>query len=38
MQHTKDCVSKRSVADEIPVPDLLHGKPEGPDVGTLAKG
>ena len=32
----KDCVG-RSVADEIPSPDLLHGKPESSDVGALAK-
>jgi hypothetical protein len=34
----RSCVSRRSVADEIPVEDLLHGAAKGPDVGTLAKG
>jgi hypothetical protein len=37
MQHTKDCASKRSVANEAEATDLLHGKPESSDVGTLAK-
>ncbi|WP_018076636.1 hypothetical protein [Thiobacillus denitrificans] len=35
MQHTRDCVSRRSVADETKTSDLLHGKPESLDVGTL---
>ena len=38
MQHTRDCVSRRSVADETKTPDLLHGKPESSDVGALAEG
>jgi hypothetical protein len=36
MQHTIDCVSRRSVADEAKTPNPLHGKPEGVDVGALA--
>jgi hypothetical protein len=35
MQHTRDCVSRRSVADEEKTKDLLHGKPESLDVGAL---
>jgi hypothetical protein len=38
MQHTRNCVSRRSVADEAKTPDLLHGKPESLDVGALAEG
>jgi hypothetical protein len=38
MQHTRSCVSRRSVADEIQDPDQLLGEPEGPDVGPLAEG
>ena len=30
--------SRRSVADEATTTDLLHGKPEGADVGALAEG
>jgi hypothetical protein len=37
MQHTRDCVSRRSVADEAKTKDLLHGKPESVDVGALAE-
>jgi hypothetical protein len=36
MQHTRDCVSRRSVADEAKTEDLLHGKSEILDVGALA--
>ena len=35
MQHTKSCVGRRSVADEVPDTNLLHGQPEGIDVGAL---
>jgi len=35
MQHTKNCVSRRSVADEVPDANLLHGCPEGIDVGAM---
>ncbi|OIQ64907.1 hypothetical protein GALL_535400 [mine drainage metagenome] len=35
MQHTKNCVCRRSVADEAASPDLLLGDPEGPDVGAV---
>jgi integrase len=35
MQHTKNCVCRRSVADEVPDANLLHGQPEGIDVGAL---
>jgi hypothetical protein len=38
MQHTRDCASRRSVADEAKTSDLLHGKPEGANVGALAEG
>lgn len=38
MQHTRSCVSRRNVADEIQDPDQLLGEPEGPDVGSLAEG
>jgi hypothetical protein len=38
MQHTRNCVSRRSVADEIQDTDQLLGGPEGLDVGALAKG
>jgi hypothetical protein len=37
MQHTRRCVSRRSVADETKTADLLHGRPESADVGTLAE-
>ena len=37
MQHTRDCASRRSVADETKTSDLLHGKPESADVGALAE-
>ena len=35
MQHTDRCVSSRSVADEAPHAHLLHGRPEGLDVGAM---
>ena len=35
MQHTDHCVSRRSVADEVPHTHLLHGRPEGLDVGAM---
>src|SRR5450755_4731407 len=35
MQHTDHCVSRRSVADEVPHAHLLHGQPEGLDVGAM---
>src|SRR4029453_13232877 len=35
MQHTDHCVSRRSVADEVPRTHLLHGRPEGLDVGAM---
>jgi aspartate ammonia-lyase len=35
-QHTRICVSRRSVADDPKITDQLYGKPEGADVGTLA--
>jgi hypothetical protein len=35
MQHTRNCVSRRSVADETKTSDLLHGKSESADVGAL---
>jgi hypothetical protein len=38
MQHTKDCASSGSVADETAPPDLLQREAESADVGTLAKG
>ena len=37
MQHSRDCVGRRSVPDEAKTEDLLHGKPESLDVGALAK-
>jgi hypothetical protein len=37
MQHTRNCISRRSVADEAKTEDLLHGKPESVDVGALAE-
>jgi len=37
-QHTRYCVSRRSVADEATATDLLHGKPEVAHVGALAEG
>lgn len=36
MQHTNDCGSSRSVADEAQDPNLLHRRAEVPDVGSLA--
>src|SRR5512139_1981995 len=36
MQHTRICVSRRSVADEIQDTDSLHRKPKSSDVGALA--
>src|SRR5947207_15507364 len=36
-QNTRNCVSRRSVADEATATDLLHGKPEGAHVGALAE-
>jgi len=36
-QHTRSCVSGRSVADEAKNADLLYGKPEGDHVGALAQ-
>ncbi|WP_152035595.1 hypothetical protein [Paraburkholderia caledonica] len=38
MQHTEDCVSSRSVANETATPDLLQRDAEGADVGALAQG
>ncbi len=35
MQHTKNCRNRRSVADEVPDANLLHGRPEGIDVGAM---
>jgi hypothetical protein len=35
MQHTEHWVRKRSVADEVPDTHLLHGCPEGIDVGAM---
>ena len=35
MQHTDRCVSSRSVADEVPHTNLLHGRAEGLDVGAM---
>jgi hypothetical protein len=37
MQHTRNCASRRSVANETKTTDLLHGKPESPD-GKFAYG
>jgi hypothetical protein len=37
MQHTRDCASRRGVANEAKTENLLHGKPEGLDVGALAE-
>jgi hypothetical protein len=37
MQHTENCVSRRSVADEVPDTKLLHRQPEGFDVGALER-
>ena len=37
MQHTRICVSRRSVADEAKTADLLHGKSEDVDVGALTE-
>ena len=36
MQHTEGCLGSRSVADEVPDKDPVHGSPEGPDVGPMA--
>ena len=36
-QHTRNCVSRRSVAGEAKTTDLLHGMPESAHVGTLAE-
>jgi len=36
MQHTNDCASSRSVADEAADPNLLHRRAEVPDVGSMA--
>lgn len=38
MQHIKSCMSRRSVADELPDANLLHGRPEGIDVGAIEAG
>jgi hypothetical protein len=38
MQHTKDCASNGSVADETATPDLLQREAESADVGSLAEG
>ena len=38
MQHTRAYAGRRGVADETATSDLLLGKPEGVDVGTLAQG
>jgi hypothetical protein len=37
MQHTRNCICRRSVANETKAEDLLHGKSEGADVGALAE-
>jgi len=37
MQHTKHCVSGRGAANGTETSDLLPRKPEGIDVGALAK-
>jgi len=37
MQHTRNCVSRRSVANEAKTEDLLHGKSESHHVGSLAE-
>src|ERR1700722_66542 len=37
MQHTSNCVSRRSVADDPKITDQLYGRPEGFDVGALAE-
>jgi hypothetical protein len=37
MQHTSNCVSRRSVADDPKIADQLYGCPESVDVGTLAE-
>ena len=36
-QHSKFYVGRRSVADEAETEDLLHGSPEGIDVGSLGE-
>jgi len=36
-QHNERCVSSESVANETETPDPLQRKPEGVDVGTLAR-
>jgi dipeptidyl aminopeptidase/acylaminoacyl peptidase len=35
IQRTDHCVGRRSVADEVPDTNLLHGRPEGIDVGAM---
>ena len=35
MQHNKNCMSRKSVADEVLDANLLHGRPEGIDVGAM---
>jgi regulator of protease activity HflC (stomatin/prohibitin superfamily) len=35
MQHTDHCAGRRSVADEVPDTNLLHGCSEGIDVGAM---
>ena len=37
MQHTRNCVSARSVADEAKTANLLHGKSESDHVGAVAE-
>jgi hypothetical protein len=37
MQHTRICVSRRSVADDPKISYQLYGRPEGFDVGALAE-
>src|SRR5205085_12566717 len=37
MQHTSYCPGRRSVADEVSDANLLHGRPEGIDVGAVER-
>jgi hypothetical protein len=37
MQHTRNCVSRRSVANETETTHILHCNPESADVGSMAE-
>jgi hypothetical protein len=38
MQHIRNCLGRRSVADDVQIKNLLYGEPEGPDEGALEEG